>query len=119
MSTLPQVDLLWVAGGRHYTDRMRIEEVLRPYGEEGFWLIHGAARGADQIAEQMWRAWQLMYIGVPAEWGRYGKSAGPRRNELIAAYGPSRLIAFPGGVGTENAKATAYRLSIPVTEVSP
>ena len=42
-------------------------------------LVHGAADGADTIAERWAKKRQVMYLGVPAPWALLGRSAGPRR----------------------------------------
>jgi hypothetical protein len=102
-------------------------------------LLHGGARGADQAigraAHQLgWRVQSL-----PAEWGRYGRSAGPIRNrrlleqalaEAQAHTSPSfsasvLVIAFPGGPGTaslvQQARRCSSRSPVPVVvmEVPP
>ena len=39
----------------------------------------------------------------PAEWQRYGRSAGYRRNQrMLDERKPDLVVAFPGGRGTEN-----------------
>ncbi len=63
-------------------------------------LIHGAAKGADTLAENWARSRQVNYHGVPAKWDQHGNSAGPIRNEEMLALGPEGCVAFPGGTGT-------------------
>ena len=102
-------------------------------------LPHGGARGADQAiglaAHQL--GWPVQ--SLPAEWGRYGRSAGPIRNrrllepalaEAQAHTSPSfsasvLVIAFPGGAGTaslvQQARRCSSRSPVPVVvmEVPP
>lgn len=107
--------LLWVAGGRHYTDRDNIKRALLPY--HAWTLITGAATGADHIAEMVWKDMERPYIGVPARWAAYGRAAGPMRNDVIAErWKPSRLLAFPGGRGTEDAIRRAREAGIEIVE---
>lgn len=58
-------------------------------------VVHGAApRGADAIAE---RACQLHGVETephPADWERFGKAAGSRRNAEMVALGPVLCLAF-------------------------
>jgi hypothetical protein len=100
--------VLWVAGGRDYEDKLAVRGALRPWAQPGNVLITGAARGADLLAERIWRdEFELPYIGVPAQWTRQGRAAGPIRNGIIAegflGLRPDQLLAFPGGNGTKNA----------------
>src|SRR5690606_23293144 len=108
--------VLWVAGGRTCLDAETIRRELTPYF--GWVLVTGSARGADLIAEHIWREMERPYIGVPARWEALQRRAGVARNENIAAWWkPDRLLAFPGGRGTEHAKSIAQRLGIDVVEV--
>lgn len=51
----------------------------------------------------------------PADWKLHGKSAGFIRNTQMAAVA-QRLIAFPGGKGTDHMIRTAQALKIPVIQ---
>ena len=105
--------LLWVAGGRDYGDDRRMGSVLRGYAEDDWTLITGAAPGADLTAERLWRKWQAPYIGIPAQWTRDGRAAGPVRNRVIGDdWTPDMLIAFPGGRGTQDALDVAAQHEI-------
>ena len=104
--------LLWVAGGRDYDNVSRMDSVLRSYADQGWTLITGAAPGADLTAERLWRDWQAPYIGVPARWNEYGRSAGPIRNGVVADWQPEKLVAFSGGRGTRNALDVAAEREI-------
>lgn len=111
--------VLWVAGGRDYTDRKAMIDRLRWAVLAGGYevLVTGAARGADLLAEEVWRKSQMPYVGVPAEWDRYSNSAGPIRNRSIAALGPNALLAFPGGRGTADALDAAVKYNVEVLDV--
>jgi hypothetical protein len=106
---------LWVAGGRDYTNVLRIKSALLEY--HGWVLVTGAARGADLTAETVWRDMQRPYIGEPARWALHQRSAGPRRNRTLAeTWKPDRLLLFPGGSGTADARTVAEGLGIEVQE---
>ena len=47
-------------------------------------LISGRARGADQFGEHWSESRNVFVHAVPADWDRYGKSAGYRRNVEMA-----------------------------------
>ena len=75
-------------------------------------IVHGACgwklgdsdvsklRGADRLADGYGFMYRVPVIRVPADWDRYGLSAGPRRNKLMVDMKPDVLVAFPGGNGT-------------------
>lgn len=76
-----------VAGGRNFTDYTLMEKNLDaalvnrlPHVV----IIHGDCKGADRLSEIYAKARGLQYERVPAEWDKYGDSAGPKRNEEMA-----------------------------------
>lgn len=86
--------------------------------EHGFTMLaHGGASGADRLAAK----WAML-SGVPqksyvADWKRYGRSAGPRRNAgMLDAVKPGLVIAFPGGAGTKNCVELALTRDVRVVE---
>ncbi len=102
-----------VCGGRDYRDVDHVYEVLD--GIEIDTLIHGAAPGADSIAE-MWADERGVKVErFPADWERYGRAAGPIRNFQMLFHGkPDFVVAFPGGRGTANMVMQAQRGFVPV-----
>ena len=64
-------------------------------------IIHGAARGADALADDYAGERKLGVIRYPADWKTHGRGAGPIRNKLMLTDGkPHVIIAFKGGNGT-------------------
>ena len=65
-------------------------------------IIHGADQaGADSMAGRYESVNQSR--NFPAEWRKYGRSAGYRRNQQMLDEGnPDLVVAFPGGPGTQN-----------------
>lgn len=57
-------------------------------------IVHGAARGADQLAAQAARQLGMRVEGHRADWDTHGKAAGPIRNQQMLDSGAQRLIAF-------------------------
>ena len=56
-------------------------------------IISGTAKGADKLGEKYAIKHNIPVKKFPANWDKYGKSAGYIRNEEMAKYGES-LIAF-------------------------
>jgi hypothetical protein len=94
-----------VCGSRRWRDRELIAYVLSELMIVRGWnpiIVHGAARGADRIADE--EAGKLGFLTEPhaADWDLYGKKAGPIRNEEMAALGADLCIAFWDGKVTNS-----------------
>ena len=109
---------LLVTGGRDFTDRDAIEHALLDIDVRPDVVIHGAAAGTDRIAGEVAEAHNLTVWEFPAQWRRYGNSAGPRRNYQMLVEGrPTHVLAFPGDRGAENMIMQASKAGIPVRRV--
>jgi hypothetical protein len=71
-----------VCGSRKWTERDPIERELRKL-PGGTIIIHGAAPGADTIADLVARELGFEVHPYPADWKRNGKAAGPIRNAYM------------------------------------
>lgn len=109
-----------VCGGRNYTDNIRISTVLTDIDcNHGITaLIHGGAAGADRIAWTWALAGKIPVESYPAEWGKHGYAAGPKRNAQMLAEGkPDLVVAFPGGKGTVDMVSRAKAAGVEVMEI--
>lgn len=81
-------------------------------------IIQGGARGADSLAKN-WAVYrEVLYLEFPAEWGKYGLSAGMIRNTRMLDEGhPDLILAFPGGRGTANMIKQGKNRNIPVRQL--
>jgi hypothetical protein len=114
-----------VCGGRDFADRVFLfawmdlyAAFLQHHGCPITELVHGAARGADSLADEWGRA-RLPYGHVfpePAKWGRLERAgAGHVRNAaMLHMYVPKVVVAFPGGSGTADMCLLAKRCGIQV-----
>jgi hypothetical protein len=94
-----------VCGGRDYNDKEVVFGFLDHINEKYYIICvaHGAARGADTLADDWAKAHNILVEAYPADWNKHGKSAGSIRNRQMLVDGkPDVVIAFPGGKGTEN-----------------
>ena len=112
-------DIAIVCGGRHFADRQfmfdTLDQLARQRGK--FDIVTGGGRGADNLADEYagMRGVDLRVFG--ADWIRYGRSAGPRRNaDMIAQSGAVLCIAFAGGRGTADIVRRARKAGIEVLE---
>jgi hypothetical protein len=85
-----------ITGSRTWTDLLTIRGALREvWGDGTTVLVSGACpRGADCLAEQVWRQWGGHVQRHPADWARYGRSAGFRRNAEMVTTGAEVCLAF-------------------------
>lgn len=70
---------------------------------ENIEIISGTAQGADKLGETFAKEYNLKLNQFPANWNKYGKSAGYRRNIDMAKYAKHDfelgvLIAFWDGI---------------------
>lgn len=109
-----------VCGGRNFNRADMIHGWLDGWhgGQNIAHIITGGASGADALAREWAFANAVPYTTYPADWKRYGKSAGPRRNEQMLTEGkPDLVIAFPGGGGTADMVDRAEKAGIDVHKV--
>ncbi len=94
-----------IAGGRNFDDFNKLcqvcDEFLKKYSNVE--IVSGAFKGADLLGERYAAERNYPIKQFPADWRRYGKSAGHKRNAEMAAYAKV-LIAFWDGEskGTKN-----------------
>lgn len=108
-----------VCGGRTYADAAHVDTVLAGLRPPVSLVRHGAARGADALADAWARAKGIALDPMPADWDKLGRLAGPSRNAAMAARGADLCVAFPGGKGTRDMIRKAYEAGIPVLLVPP
>ena len=112
-----------ICGGRKFADQAMFDDVMQRL--TNMWgcpskLVHGAAPGADTMADAWGRHMAIEVVPVPAEWDKHGHAAGPIRNEdMLMIHKPKRVIAFPGRNGTADMiqRAKNRRGEIDVIEI--
>jgi hypothetical protein len=94
---------LIIAGGRDYFPRHGDGQMIRRVVDQlgVVEIVSGCANGADEIGEIFSFGMGKEPKRFPAEWGEWGKAAGPIRNKQMADYGDV-LLVFPGNSGTVN-----------------
>ena len=90
-----------VAGGRNFipseNDERWLITMLKAL--EATHVISGCAKGADTFGETIAKKLKLPIMQYPADWNKFGKSAGYKRN-IQMADNADALIVFEGGKGT-------------------
>ena len=97
-----------IAGGRDFNDydllkRMCNSILIHKRQTHTIIILSGLAKGADTLAVRYADEQNYQCLGYTADWGRFGKSAGIRRNAQMAENADA-LIAFWDGSsrGTKN-----------------
>ena len=87
-----------VAGTRTLRDYDLVRRTLDRYlaGKTEVVILSWGARGADALGERYARERGLPVERFPADWKRYGRAAGPLRNQQMAERGDA-LVAFWDG----------------------
>lgn len=87
-----------IAGSRSFNSYETLKLKLTQLGldTKQLTIISGCARGADMLGERWAREFGKELIRMPADWDRYGKSAGYIRNEEMAKIA-THLVAFWDG----------------------
>lgn len=88
-----------IAGSRGITSFGTVEAAFfdaLTHGINPTIILSGTARGVDQLGERFAAEFDLPVERYPAEWDRYGKSAGYRRNELMATKADALIAIWDG-----------------------
>ena len=102
-----------IAGGREYLFQAQDIEKLNELKDAITEVVSGCARGADTEGEKWADKNNIPVKKFPANWDKWGKSAGYRRNEEMAKYADA-VILFPGGKGTGHMHDIAKRLGLQI-----
>lgn len=108
-----------VTGSRDWTDALLIHAELSELMEPNNFLtvVHGACpTGADAIADRWAQKNAWINERHPADWTRYKKAAGFRRNAEMVALGADVCLAFirNGSKGATHTADLAEKAGIPV-----
>ena len=94
-----------IAGGRDFDDYNKLktscDRVLSDV--ETVEVVSGRARGADKLGEQYAKERDYKLHLFPADWDRYGRSAGYKRNVQMANFADVVIVFWNGkSVGTKH-----------------
>jgi hypothetical protein len=88
-----------VCGDRNWADveeiRWFLQFLLFEFKPEEITIVEGGCRGADRISGGIARSMGMRVFTENADWKKYGKVAGPIRNQLMLdKYKPDLVVAF-------------------------
>ncbi len=112
--------IVLITGGREYRNQREMFAALdRLHAERGFtFLVHGDARGADQMAHRWAKKCGVQPVAMEALWDTDGDAAGTKRNARMLAFAnPDLCVAFSGGRGTANMMRIAREAGVELIDV--
>lgn len=88
-----------ITGSRNWTDKQTIRNAIDEIAYNLGWpitIVHGhCPTGADKLADDIAKELDVPVERHPADWDKYGKAAGPRRNQEMVDLGADVCLAFP------------------------
>lgn len=106
-----------VTGGRDYDDYETVAATLSEIRPTV--VAEGGASGADRLAAIWCHETLTEHEAFPADWAKFGRAAGPIRNEaMLREFEPDLVVAFPGGRGTAHMVSIAREAGVDVLEVA-
>lgn len=110
-----------ITGDRHYTDFITIANYIEPRIKPEDEIITGDATGVDTIVAS-WATYNHRHLTVyKADWNKYGKAAGPIRNQKIAINADHLIVFYGGGPGSKNMIKQMATLgkSVDIIDINP
>jgi len=111
-----------IAGSRTIPYRLAYRDVLailKKYKPEELELISGGCpTGPDAIVPRLARELGTASKTFMADWAKFGRSAGPRRNRQMAEYATELILIWDGkSRGSANMKEEALKRKLAVREI--
>ena len=105
-------------GSRHYHCALTVLDALDLINTRysPYIVIHGDCGGMDKAVAEFYEiAPNVEVIAVPAEWEKYGRAAGPKRNAKMLDMEPDLVVGFlaRGSKGTKDCLRQARERKIP------
>lgn len=97
-----------IVGSRNFYDLEKVRDYIRHLSPTDR-IVSGHAKGPDITAEQEGQLRGLEVLSLPAEWDKYGRGAGYKRNAEIVAF-VDKVVAFWDG----KSKGTLHTITLAI-----
>ena len=92
-----------IAGSRHITEYQTLVDVMATLPWTPTVVISGCARGVDTLGERYAKEHKIPLEKFPANWVKYGRGAGPIRNQQMVDVAEALVaLPVPGSRGTSS-----------------
>lgn len=99
-----------IAGSRKFTNPILLELAIEQSGIQITTVISGCAKGADELGETWANSHDIPVLKFPAQWGKFGRCAGPIRNMEMADNADACIAIWDGeSKGTKNMIDLAHK----------
>lgn len=107
-----------IAGSRTISDYLTVAAAITASGFRITEVVSGCEpKGVDALGERWAKDNNIPIKSFPANWDRFGLSAGPRRNREMASYAQALILIWDGtSRGSKNMKSEALAKGLPVFE---
>lgn len=96
-----------IAGSRTINDLSLVKLAILHAGFDITEVVCGEARGVDSLGKMWAKAHNVPVKSFPADWDKYGKTAGYIRNSQMTDYGEALIAITTVSPGTKNMIALA------------
>lgn len=106
-----------ICGGREFADYDMFFRTMTAFCRhfDITHVIHGGARGADEMARQWAMNNEVPHTCYPAKWTQLRNAAGPARNaQMLLEGNVEYCIAFPGNAGTADMRRKCVEAGVAV-----
>jgi predicted Rossmann-fold nucleotide-binding protein len=102
-----------IAGSRNFTDYETLKEAIKESGFQIHQIVSGGANGVDALGERYAKENGIDLVVFKADWDKWGKAAGPKRNKHMAEYADALIALYDGeSKGTTNMIHYATRCNL-------
>ena len=104
-----------IAGSRNGTDYQTVENAIELSEYKITKIISGGCRGVDKLGEHYAKEHKIPLEVIEADWAKYGKAAGPKRNQQMAEKADALIaILYPRSKGTRSMIKIALKQGLKV-----
>ncbi|HHV30694.1 MAG TPA: DUF2493 domain-containing protein [Clostridium sp.] len=109
-----------ICGSRNYNDYDKIYNYLKNKSKyDDIIVVEGGAPGADLLSKKAAISLNIEYREYKADWKKYGRAAGPKRNQqMLDCESPDLVVAFHPNIdeskGTKDMINRSKKANIPI-----